>query len=99
MSVKGNPALGPQSTRTALYDDENHVPVPTEVPLPKNLGALERRVHARVNGRRPVGEIARQLGLSVTEVAAVLARLREVGKLLGTNSDDGVDVSLVLDDE
>jgi hypothetical protein len=102
MSVKGHSALGPKPTQTAFYDDEEHVPVPTDAALPGKLGVVERRVHARINGHRTVGEIARQIGLSVTEVAAILARLREVGALVGSTStgeQEAVDISIVLDDE
>ena len=102
MNVKGHPALGVQPTQAAIYADQNDVPVPTNLELPSKLGVVERRVYAHVNGHRTVGEIARQIGLSVTEVAAVLARLREVGALVGsasTEPGEAMDVAVLLDDE
>jgi len=98
MGPKSHRALDAQTTRMTPYDDQDHVPVPTEKELPSKLAVIERRVHARVNGRRTTGEIARQLGLSVTEVAACLAHLREVGVLVGASSEE-VDVAIDLDDD
>jgi hypothetical protein len=44
-------------------------------------GLLEMRVLARVNGTWTVGDIARDLELSPTEVMAVLERLERIGAI------------------
>ena len=92
MSIKGPGALSAQPTRDASFDREDEVPVATEAGARKPLGPLEKRVLARVNGRRTIGEIARQVGLMTAETAAVVARLREVGAV--ETATNVVDVAL-----
>jgi hypothetical protein len=101
MTDKGRPALGPTRTRDAVLDAEEDVPVSSRrAPAAAKLGIVERRVLARVNGKRTVGEISRQLGLSVPEIAAVLVRLREVGVLddRSPGVPQEIDLDLELDD-
>lgn len=53
--------------------------------MPDDLDAIDRRILAAlvVDARQPVTEIARQVGLSKTPVAARIKRLEEIGLITG----------------
>ena len=89
MGSKDFGALRPQPTRHAAFDREDDVPVTSAVGARCPLGPLEQGVLNRVNGLRTIGEIARQVRLTTAEVAALVARLRELGAL-----EAGADVAL-----
>ncbi|MFT3689943.1 Lrp/AsnC family transcriptional regulator [Paenirhodobacter sp.] len=53
--------------------------------MPNDLDAIDRRILAALiaDARQPVTEIARQVGLSKTPVAARIKRLEEIGLITG----------------
>ena len=81
-------------TRCALLHATAPAPDPTAI-IQHTVVALEQRVLSFVNDRRTVGEIARQVDLTTTEVAAVVTRLRDLGAVeaasVELDVDDGCD--------